>query len=82
MNIFKKINFYAALLAAKTVNRGLHLMNRAGTSLPGVVALKIQKDFIAFANEYCKKSIITITGTNRKNDHGGNSCAYPENRSK
>lgn len=71
MNIFKKIHFYTALLAAKTVNRGLHLMKHAGTSLPGVVALKIQKDFISFANEYCQKKIITITGTNGKTTTAG-----------
>lgn len=71
MDIFKKISFYTALLAAKTVNHGLHLMNRAGTSLPGVVALKIQKDFISFANHYCKKNIITITGTNGKTTTAG-----------
>ncbi len=71
MNVLKKINFYTALLCAKTVNHLLHVFHRAGTSLPGVVALKIRKDFISFVNYYCEKSIITITGTNGKTTTAG-----------
>lgn len=71
MNIIKKLNFYSALLCAKTVNRALHLMHRAGTSLPGVVALGVQKDFISFVNFYCQKKTITVTGTNGKTTTAG-----------
>lgn len=71
MNLFKKLNFYTALLCAKAVNGGLHLMKRSGTSLPGVVALKLQKDFISFVSNYCQKSIVTITGTNGKTTTAG-----------
>lgn len=71
MKLFKKINFYAALLSAKAVNVGLRMMKRSGTSLPGVVALKIQKDFISFVSDYCQKSIVTITGTNGKTTTAG-----------
>lgn len=71
MNIFKKLNFYAALLSAKAVNHGLHLMKRSGTSLPGVVALRMQKDFISFVSNYCKKNIVTVTGTNGKTTTAG-----------
>ena len=71
MNVLKKINFYTALLCAKSVNKVLHIFRRAGTSLPGVVALKLQGDFISFVNYYCKKNIITITGTNGKTTTAG-----------
>lgn len=46
-------------------------MKRAGTSLPGVVALKLQKDFISNVSNYCQKSIVTITGTNGKTTTAG-----------
>lgn len=46
-------------------------MKRAGTSLPGVVALKISPNFISFLTKYCNKKIITVTGTNGKTTTAG-----------
>lgn len=60
-----------ALVSAKSTNLGLHLLNSSGTSLPGLVALKIQKDFISSISKYCKKNIITVTGTNGKTTTAG-----------
>lgn len=71
MDTTEKLSFYIALFAAKSVNFGLHLMKRAGTSLPGVVALKISKNFLSFLSRYCEKNIITITGTNGKTTTAG-----------
>lgn len=65
------MNFYTALLTAKSANLGLHLFHHAGTSLPGALALKIQKNFIASVSDYCKKDIITVTGTNGKTTTAG-----------
>ena len=45
MNMMEKISFYGALFGAKMINHGLHLFKSAGTSLPGVVALKISSNF-------------------------------------
>ena len=71
MKIQDKISFYTALFGAKTVNQGLHLFNSPGTSLPGVVAMKISKNFLSFLSKYCKKGIITVTGTNGKTTTSG-----------
>ena len=71
MDTTEKLSFYIALFAAKSVNSGLHLIKRAGTSLPGVVALKISKNFLSFLSRYCEKNIITITGTNGKTTTAG-----------
>ena len=71
MEMMEKISFYSALFAAKTVNRGLHLMKSAGTSMPGLVALKISKNFLSFLSKYCEKNIITVTGTNGKTTTAG-----------
>ncbi len=71
MKAMDKISFYTALFSAKTVNFGLHIMKRAGTSLPGVVALKISKNFLSFLSKYCQKKILTVTGTNGKTTTAG-----------
>ena len=71
MSFINKMNFYTALLTAKSANLGLHLFHHAGTSLPGALALKIQKNFIASVSDYCKKDIITVTGTNGKTTTAG-----------
>ena len=71
MNFLNKINFYIALASAKSANFGLHLLNSSGTSMPGLVALKIQKNFVSSISEYCKENIITITGTNGKTTTAG-----------
>lgn len=66
-----KISFYTALFTAKTINHGLHLVKSAGTSLPGMVALKISKNFLSFLAKYCEKDIFTVTGTNGKTTTAG-----------
>ena len=71
MEIMDKISFYTALFSAKTVNKGLHLLKSSGTSLPGMIALKISKNFLSFLSKYCEKNIITITGTNGKTTTAG-----------
>jgi hypothetical protein len=71
MNMMEKISFYGALFGAKMINHGLHLFKSAGTSLPGVVALKISSNFLSFLSKYCKKDIVTVTGTNGKTTTSG-----------
>lgn len=71
MNVMKKIKFYTALAGAKMINSGLHITGHAGTSLPGVVALKIQNEFISNLAKFCRKNIITVTGTNGKTTTAG-----------
>lgn len=71
MDIKDKISFYTALFTAKGINKGLHLMKSSGTSLPGLVALKISKNFLSFLSKYNEKEIITVTGTNGKTTTAG-----------
>lgn len=72
MGKLKKLKLYTALFVAKTASALLKLRSKnAGTSFPGVVALKLDKDFLAETKEYCKKSVITITGTNGKTTTSG-----------
>ena len=66
-----KIKFYTGLFTAKAINKGLHAIKSAGTSLPGLVALKISDNFLSFLSKYCEKSIVTITGTNGKTTTAG-----------
>lgn len=66
-----KLSFYNALFAAKTINYGLHLIKSPGTSLPGLIALKMSKNFLSFLSKYCRKNIITLTGTNGKTTTAG-----------
>ena len=71
MKALENIKFYTALSLAKTANLGLHLLHSSGTSMPGVIALKIKKDFLSSVSKYCRKKIITITGTNGKTTTAG-----------
>lgn len=71
MKITDKISFYTALFTAKNINCGLRLMKSSGTSLPGMAALKISKNFLSFLSKYCEKNIITVTGTNGKTTTSG-----------
>ncbi|MBS4759667.1 MAG: Mur ligase family protein [Clostridium sp.] len=66
-----KFKFYTGLFTAKAVNHGLHVIKSAGTSLPGLIALKISKNFLSFLSKYCEKNIITVTGTNGKTTTAG-----------
>ena len=71
MKTTDKLSFYTALFGAKAVNESLHFFKSPGTSLPGVVALKISKNFLSFMSKYCKKNILTVTGTNGKTTTAG-----------
>lgn len=71
MKMTDKISFYTALFSAKTINCGLHLIKSAGTSLPGLAALKISNNFLSFLSKYCQKKILTVTGTNGKTTTSG-----------
>lgn len=71
MEMMDKISFYGALFTAKLINQGLHLIHSSGTSLPGLIALKISKNFLSFLSNYCTKNIITLTGTNGKTTTAG-----------
>ncbi len=60
----KKIKFYIALYVAKFVQFGLKLLGRNATYLPGKLASKISKDFLAHIKR--PKTVIAVTGTNGK----------------
>lgn len=67
-----KIKFYTALLGARLAEKALKLRgSSSATSFPGVVATKIDKSFLKEMNEFCGKSIITVTGTNGKTTTSG-----------
>ena len=60
----KKIKFYIALYVAKLAQLGLKLLGRNATYLPGKLASKISKDFLAHLTP--PKTVIAVTGTNGK----------------
>lgn len=67
-----KIKFFAALIGAKTASLLLKLRSQnSGTSFPGVVALKLDNDFLSGTKRYCNKKVITVTGTNGKTTTSG-----------
>lgn len=67
-----KFKFYTAILAAKILTKTLKVLTKtSGTSLPGLVSLKICPNFISLAQKYSKSGIITITGTNGKTTTAG-----------
>lgn len=71
MKKIDEISFYTALFGAKAINKGLHLLKSSGTSLPGLIALKISKNFLSYLSKYCQKKIFTVTGTNGKTTTSG-----------
>lgn len=72
MNNFKKIKFQSAILGAKITSKLLKYFSKtSGTSLPGVIALKLDNEFLSNVSKYCNKKIITITGTNGKTTTSG-----------
>ena len=71
MDILKQTKFLLALTIAKTTAIGLKLFSKPATSLPGMLALKIDKDFLSNTTSSCQKSIITVTGTNGKTTTSG-----------
>lgn len=60
----KKLRFFIALYAAKLIRLLLRILGRNATYLPGEVALKISKDFLAHIG--LPKTVICVTGTNGK----------------
>lgn len=68
----KRIYFYLSLLTARTLALMIKMLNRSsGTSLVGLVVLKVCPNFLAYCDKYVKKEIITITGTNGKTTTAG-----------
>ncbi len=62
-----KIRFCIALMISKVTTFLLQTcMKSPATSLPGKLVLKTFPDFLSCAKQYCKKDIITVTGTNGK----------------
>ena len=59
-----KLRFYMAMTAAKLSAVALRLLGRNATYLPGLIALKICKDFIGFLQK--PETLICVTGTNGK----------------
>lgn len=67
-----KFKFYTAIFAANLLTTMLKLLTKSsGTSLPGLVSLKICPDFIKLAQKYSKNGIINVTGTNGKTTTAG-----------
>ena len=72
MDMFKKIKFQSALVGAKVTSKLLKIFSKsAGTSFPGVVAIKVDDNFLTDVGKYCNKKIITVTGTNGKTTTSG-----------
>lgn len=67
-----KFNFYAGLLSAKILSGVLKtISNSRGTALPGKIALDICPKFVSYAEKFCNKKIINVTGTNGKTTTSG-----------
>ena len=62
--LFMKLRFYLALFLAKLSIPALKITGHNATDFPGMLALKICPDFLAYINK--PKQIIGITGTNGK----------------
>lgn len=60
----KSLRFYLAMASAKATLLALRLFGRNGTSLPGSVAVKLCKNFLAEITP--PKTVIAVTGTNGK----------------
>lgn len=72
MDKIDKFRFYSALFGAKIVSKLLKLRSKdAGTSFPGMAALRLDNNFLSGTVNYCKKKIITVTGTNGKTTTSG-----------
>ena len=67
-----KFRFYLSLLTAKTVYMGMRITKlSSGTSIIGMLVLKLCPDFLKYANKYITKSKLNITGTNGKTTTSG-----------
>lgn len=60
----KKVKFLIAFYAAKLAQFAMKLLGRNATYLPGKIAAKISKDFLAHLKR--PKTVIAVTGTNGK----------------
>lgn len=60
----KRIRFYIAMAAAKFLLTALKILGRNATYLPGLIALKIDKDFLGGLTQ--PETVIAVTGTNGK----------------
>ena len=68
----RKIRFYFSLIVAKLAYLFLKITKlTSGTSIIGLLTLKLCPDFLKFANRYITKSKINITGTNGKTTTSG-----------
>ena len=57
-----KLKFYTSVIVGNTLTFGLKMFTKsAGTSLPGLVSLKVCPDFLAYVEKYTKNGIINIT---------------------
>ena len=52
--------------AAKALDKGLHLMGRQGTSLPGKAAIDISPSILALLSSQIKEKTFAVCGTNGK----------------
>lgn len=67
-----KFRFYLSLFAAKSVYTMMKITKlSSGTSVIGMLVLKLCPDFLQYANKYIIKSKINITGTNGKTTTSG-----------
>ncbi len=67
-----KFRFYLSLITAKTVYTGMRITKlSSGTSIIGMLVLKLCPDFLKYANKYITKSKLNITGTNGKTTTSG-----------
>ena len=60
----KKLLFYISLWAGKATSLALKILGRNASYLPGMIALKLNKDFLGYLKP--PKTIIAVTGTNGK----------------
>lgn len=60
----KKIRYFIALWAAKAAQLLMKLLGRNATYLPGKIAVKLSKDFLAHVTP--PKTVVAVTGTNGK----------------
>ena len=57
---------FVSLLVGKTILKGLRLMGRSGSALPGLVIEKIQPTFLASMLSGLPSGVVVVTGTNGK----------------
>jgi hypothetical protein len=59
------MRFYLALYIAKVISKILHLVAKErGTIFPGMIALKIDPDFLSHVKGINSEKVVFVTGTN------------------